>query len=71
MLQSTTVHAQLQVALRYAPLEALFCFVQVLYAADSLAVVEGLNIDAPIGATVEFDSGATGCASHSACTCSE
>jgi hypothetical protein len=34
----------------------------VLYAKDGIAIVAGLNADAPLGTKLAFVSGATGCA---------
>ena len=40
---------------------------QVLYAGDSLAILEGLNNDAPVGASLRFVSGASGSVGHHRC----
>lgn len=37
-----------------------WALVQVLHSADSLAILEGLNNDAPVGASLRFVSGASG-----------
>lgn len=38
---------------------ALLCW-QVLFSDDGLAILEGLNNDAPVGASLRFVSGASG-----------
>jgi len=44
------------------------CVEQVLFSDDGLAILEGLNNDAPVGASLRFVSGASGSELHtSAC----
>ena len=47
-------------ALRRVPSHPLAPWAQVLFVGDGLAIVEGLENDAPIGTLISFVSGATG-----------
>ena len=42
-----------------------WCVEQVLFSDDGLAILEGLNNDAPVGASLRFVSGASGSEMHS------
>ena len=56
----SVVHGVMLAASICIDLQCLVTCCQVLYSEDGLAILEGLNNDAPVGASLRFVSGASG-----------